>query len=187
MPQNILVALRGSILAYLVATGAMIVHYKLNVEESAGSQWRHLFDFALVSHLLVFVYHVLAFVGFAQPGKLLTWLTSVVLQSWTFTHLYHPDPDQVRGGVESWIVRAMSLPRNMASLRKQFYFTMFYTTATCFALMSANIYWNITRPYGPGSDGPPELLAGPALNANATNSNLMPDAPCRRIAAPRAP
>lgn len=39
----------------------------------------------------------------------------------------------------------MSLPDNMGSLRKQFYFTMFYTTANVFSFMNSTIYWFITR------------------------------------------
>lgn len=30
----------------------------------------------------------------------------------------------------------MSLPKNMGSLKKQFYFTMYYTTTTVFAFMN---------------------------------------------------
>ncbi|KAI9148134.1 hypothetical protein HJFPF1_11958 [Paramyrothecium foliicola] len=124
IPQNILVILRGTILAYLTAVGVMTAHYKLT-QESDYTNWRHLFDFGIVSFGLVIVYHVITF-------------------SWTFTHLYYPHRD-AEGGIEEWIIRAMSLPNNMGSLRKQFYFTMFYTLAIVFSFMNSTIYWFITR------------------------------------------
>ncbi|ODA76850.1 hypothetical protein RJ55_07366 [Drechmeria coniospora] len=158
MPQNVLVALRGFFVAYLLLAGAMMVHYKLNVEEPDVSRWCRLFDFALIGDALVFVYHVLAF-------------------CWTFTHLYHPDPDVIRGRVASRIVEAMSLPRNMASLRKQFYLTMFYTTATCFSFMNTTIYWFVTRPHDAGSGDPSELMAGAPSSVEATHLPGMPTAP----------
>ncbi|KAJ2972178.1 hypothetical protein NQ176_g7304 [Zarea fungicola] len=37
----------------------------------------------------------------------------------------------------------------MGSLRKQFYFTMFYTTTSCFAFMNAISYWLVTLPHNP--------------------------------------
>ena len=67
------------------------------------------------------------------------------MQSWTFTHLYYPNPEDNEGGIEGFFVKLMSLPTNMASLRKQFYFTMFYTLTTVFAFMNSTIYWFITR------------------------------------------
>jgi hypothetical protein len=56
------VILRGSILAYLTAVGVMTAHYKLT-EESDYNNWRHLFDFGLVSFGLVFLYHAVTFVS----------------------------------------------------------------------------------------------------------------------------
>ena len=40
----------------------MIVHYKLT-EESDKPLARHLFDFSLISQVLVYVYHLIAFVS----------------------------------------------------------------------------------------------------------------------------
>ncbi|KAH8675096.1 hypothetical protein BGZ61DRAFT_361294 [Ilyonectria robusta] len=125
IPQNILVILRGIVLAFIVATGVMVTHYKLS-EESELTNWRHFFDFSIVSFIMVFLYHLITF-------------------SWTFTHLYYPHREDCVGGIESWIVAAMSLPRNMASLRKQFYFTMFYTATVVACFMNSTIYWLITR------------------------------------------
>lgn len=62
------------------------------------------------------------------------------------------------GGIESWIVAAMSLPRNMASLRKQFYFTMFYTATVVACFMNSTIYWLITRQRDSGDSATPELF-----------------------------
>jgi hypothetical protein len=40
----------------------------------------------------------------------------------------------------------------MASLRKQFHFTMFYTLTTVFAFMNSTIYWFITRAHNLDDD-----------------------------------
>lgn len=49
------------------------------------------------------------------------------------------------------MLRGMSLPRNMASLRKQFYFTLFYFTTSVFAVTNTILYWFVTLPHE-GSD-----------------------------------
>lgn len=67
----------------------------------------------------------------------------------------------------------MSLPRNMGSTRKQFYFTMFYTTATVFAFMNTLIYWLITRSHDAGADH---------INVMQNNEETLfpiPDTPCK--------
>ncbi|KAF4587876.1 hypothetical protein GQ602_004569 [Ophiocordyceps camponoti-floridani] len=143
IPQNALVLLRGAMLTYLAATAAMIGHYKLT-EESEDSQWRHFFDFPLISYGLVTLYHVMTF-------------------SWTYTHLYYPDADGVEGGIESWVVGAMSLPRNMGSLRKQFYFTLFSATTAVFSFMNTAIYWFVTRQH---EEGGGEFVALPVDSSN---------------------
>ncbi|PHH92910.1 hypothetical protein CDD83_3741 [Cordyceps sp. RAO-2017] len=142
IPQNVLVALRGIVLAYLTATAFMIGHHKLT-EESEVGQIRHLFDFGLISYGMVTLYHLMTF-------------------CWTFTHLYYPDADAIRGGVESLLVRAMSLPSNMGSLRKQFYFTLFYAVTTVFSFMNTAIYWSVTRPHEGGGAGEALLMAAAA-------------------------
>ncbi|KAH7310560.1 hypothetical protein B0I35DRAFT_439284 [Stachybotrys elegans] len=135
IPQNVLVVLRGIILAYLMATAVTGTDYKLSLE-SGYTNWRYLFDFSVVSFLFVLVYHAITF-------------------SWTFTHLYYPHAENV-GGVEGYILWAMSLPSNMGSLRKQFYFTFFYTTTTVFAFMNSALYWFVTRQNNePGVIEPP--------------------------------
>lgn len=83
----------------------------------------------------------------------------------------------------------MSLPRNMASLRKQFYFSMFYTATSVFCFMNSTIYWFITRQQegadgGDGGDDDAFALASSALalgagtTVNATAAGAIPDAPC---------
>lgn len=62
----------------------------------------------------------------------------------------------------------MSLPRNLASLRKQFYFSLFYTTTVVFAFMNTVIYWFITRPHdietAPGDKAPDDNNPGGNLH-----------------------
>ncbi|KAK7419690.1 hypothetical protein QQZ08_010777 [Neonectria magnoliae] len=140
IPQNVLVVLRGIMLAFIVGTGAMVAHYKLN-EESEYTNWRHIFDYSIISFFLVFLYHLIAF-------------------SWTFTHLYYPHRDDYIGGIEGAIISAMSLPRNMGSLRKQFYFTMFYTATVVAAFVNSTIYWFITRQNDDGDAPEPQPTPG---------------------------
>ncbi|KAM0463400.1 hypothetical protein ACHAO4_000114 [Trichoderma viride] len=139
IPQNALVFFRGLILAYLIATGCMILNFELT--DSTLTNARLWFDFAIISYVLVLIYHFMTF-------------------CWTFTHLYFPDPDEVEGSFEWLIINFMSLPRNLASLRKQFYFSLYYTTTVVFAFMNTVIYWFITRPHkfstAPGSDPNPD-------------------------------
>lgn len=81
---------------------------------------------------------------------------------------------------------AMSLPSNMASLRKQFYFTMFFTTTTVFAFMNSTIYWFITRQHHSGSGpepSPPQESGKPGEEAEVwgwgtDTSGPVPGAPC---------
>ncbi|PNY28108.1 Uncharacterized protein TCAP_01969 [Tolypocladium capitatum] len=188
IPQNVLVVIRGIILGYLTATSALIAHYKLT-EESDKPLAHHLFDFSLISLALVLVYHLITFVSSLQRAINLAISADVSLcsQSWTFTHLYYPDPDDNEGGIESWIIKAMSLPGNMASLRRQFYFTMFYSTTTVFAFMNLAIYWFITRQHGAADGGDAmsvaaagtgtDVLTTSVLTANASTMAPIPDAP----------
>lgn len=162
IPQNILVILRGLILAYLVALGIMGTHYKLGLE-SEHPVWRFLFDFSVISYVLVSLYHIITF-------------------SWTFTHLYYPNPEDNEGGVEGFIVKFMSLPNNMGNFRKQFYFTMLYTLTTVFAFMNSTIYWFITRAHSlegdsgdDGGDSPGKMLEDGGHNIGAPFSDLFGD------------
>ncbi|KAH6610042.1 hypothetical protein Trco_000062 [Trichoderma cornu-damae] len=127
IPQNVLVFFRGLILAYLIATAIIVANYELTVDPNL-TNWRLLFDFALISGVMVLLYYMITF-------------------SWTFTHLYYPDAEDIDGGIEWCIISIMSLPRNLASLRKQVYFTVFYTATVVFSFMNTFLYWFITRPH----------------------------------------
>lgn len=54
--------LRGLVIAYLIAAGVMAADYKLS-QESDFTKWRLIFDFAVVSFGMTFLYHVLTFVS----------------------------------------------------------------------------------------------------------------------------
>ncbi|RFU77251.1 hypothetical protein TARUN_4974 [Trichoderma arundinaceum] len=158
IPQNVLVFFRGVILAYLVATAVMVLNYKLT-EDTTLSNWRLFYDFALISGALVLLYYIITF-------------------SWTFTHLYYPDSEEINGGIEWYIVRLMSLPRNLASLRKQFYFTMFYITTVVFSFMNTTIYWFITRPHEleeAGEDQFRDAMAPPPPDSNTPCAESVSD------------
>ncbi|KAF9873633.1 hypothetical protein CkaCkLH20_08743 [Colletotrichum karsti] len=135
LPQNLLCWIRGGVVAYLFAVGAMILDFKLR-EESKYSNWRIIFDFSIVTYSSLLLYHL-------------------VVLGWTYTHLYHPHIDEHSGGWEYWILRLASLPYDMTSLRKQFYFTLFYTVTTVFTFMNTVIYWFVTLPHNERSNGEP--------------------------------
>ncbi|KAL7921830.1 hypothetical protein ACQKWADRAFT_115178 [Trichoderma austrokoningii] len=126
IPQNALVFFRGLILAYLIATGIMILNFELTDSDLPNDRlW---FDFAIISFVMVLIYHFMTF-------------------CWTFTHLYFPYPEEVEGGLEWFIIGFMSLPRDLANLRKQLYFSLYYTTTVVFSFMNTIIYFFITRPH----------------------------------------
>lgn len=76
IPQNILVILRGIIVTYLTAVAIMVAYYKLAVESDDNgdgdastnmmkkySDWRHIFDYAIITFALTFLYQVITFVS----------------------------------------------------------------------------------------------------------------------------
>ena len=71
--QNHLVILRALTLAYLVATSAMIGHYKINVEVSETTKFKHLFSFTMICHVLVFFYHLITWVRHLVRWPWWTW------------------------------------------------------------------------------------------------------------------
>ncbi|KAG5928135.1 hypothetical protein E4U42_001195 [Claviceps africana] len=130
----------------------MTGHYKVT-DETGKSGLSNLFDFSVISSAMVFAYHLVTFV-------------SDILCK---TH----EPAEVEGRVERLIVKAMSLPRNMGSQRKQFYFNLFYSATTVFCFMNSTIYWFITRQHDSGA------AAAAAAAANVVDSAInMPNAPC---------
>jgi hypothetical protein len=70
MPQNVLCYARAAVLAYAIAAGVMILDYKLEDEESEHSNWRHFFDFSLVSFFLLICYHAVVSVRFPRLDDL---------------------------------------------------------------------------------------------------------------------
>ncbi|KAK1251268.1 hypothetical protein MKX07_005823 [Trichoderma sp. CBMAI-0711] len=157
IPQSVLSFIRGSILAYLTVAAILILNYELtnpplnaNPSDPGDSDpndpgpdpndpsfstiaqtvtnWRLFFEFPIISFGLVLWYFVVTF-------------------SWTFTHLYYPDADDVDGRVEYAIIRLMSLPRDLGNARYQFYFTLFYFVTVAYSFMNSAIYWFVTRPH----------------------------------------
>ncbi|EFQ35720.1 uncharacterized protein GLRG_10875 [Colletotrichum graminicola M1.001] len=146
-PQSLLCWVRGGVVAYLTAVGAMVIDYKLR-QESPYSNWRVVFDFSVVTFSLLLAYHALVL-------------------GWTYTHLYHPHIAEMRTGWEYWALRVLSLPHDMASLRKQFYFTLFYTVTTVFTFMNTVIYWFVTLAHddmGTGEPPQPQPSGGSAVS-----------------------
>jgi hypothetical protein len=75
----------------------------------------------------------------------------------------------------------MSLPSNMASLRKQFYFTMFYTLTIVFAFMNSTIYWFITRAHSLEDDSRDAPNDGDAGHEMLKTGGGNIGAPCRLL------
>lgn len=89
------------------------------------------------------------------------------------------------GGLEGWLIRRMSLPKHMGSLRKQFYFTLFYTITAVFAFANSTIYFFITRQHkGDDASGEPQPEPQPpngtASRVWAPYAEQTPAAPCKR-------
>lgn len=68
----------------------------------------------------------------------------------------------------------MSLPRNMASLRKQFYFTLLYFTTCVWAVTNTALYWFVTLPHNDAEDGtpPPPQPSGVGIAWAAADSPM---------------
>ncbi|KAF4782427.1 hypothetical protein HER10_EVM0012160 [Colletotrichum scovillei] len=151
--QNHLCWVRGGIVAYLTAVGATVLDYKLRKEESPYSDWRVVFDFSVVTFSLLLAYHA-------------------VVLGWTYTHLYHPHIEETSTGWEYWALRTLSLPYDMASLRKQFYFTLFYTITTVFTFMNTVIYWFVTLEHDDKNTGEPPK---PQPSGGSAIANMIGD------------
>lgn len=82
----------------------------------------------------------------------------------------------------------MALPSNIGSLRKQFHFTMFYTTTTVFTFMNSAIYWLVSRQFKGGDPTepiPPQATGAPETEDYVvwgwgadTSQVFVPDKPC---------
>lgn len=146
LPQNRLVYVRGFVVAYLIASGIMLAFFKAREDHTDCSGWHNVFDFAIVTFSLLVTY-------------------SLVVSSWTFTHLYFPNIEDRHGGWEYAILRVMSVPRELSSLRKQYYFNLFYA-ATCVAtFINTFYYWVITRPHNlEGQPEPPSASSTPGAS-----------------------
>ncbi|KAJ3948620.1 uncharacterized protein N0V96_002879 [Colletotrichum fioriniae] len=151
--QNHLCWVRGGIVAYLTAVGATVLDYKLRKEESPYSDWRVVFDFSVVTFSLLLAYHA-------------------VVLGWTYTHLYHPHIEETSTGWEYWALRTLSLPYGIASLRKQFYFTLFYTITTVFTFMNSVIYWFVTLEHDDKNTGEPPK---PQPSGSSAMANMIGD------------
>ncbi|KAH7241500.1 hypothetical protein BKA59DRAFT_545933 [Fusarium tricinctum] len=151
IPQNVLVILRGIVLALVTAVGILVLNFEFH-EHTEYSKWRIIFDFANLSLFFVFLYELKTF-------------------GWTFTHLYYPHHhDRHMGGIEGWIIKRMSLPHHMGNLRKQFYFILYYTICAVFAFANTTIYFFITREHKSegNTSGEPQPDRHPPSNSTKT-------------------
>ncbi|KAM0343376.1 hypothetical protein ACHAPU_008554 [Fusarium lateritium] len=153
IPQNVLVFLRGIVLVLAIVVGILVLNFEFR-EYSEYSKWRIIFDFANLSFFFIFLYQLITF-------------------GWTFTHLYYPHHhDRHMGGIEGWFIKTMSLPKHMGSLRKQFYFTLYYTICAVFAFANSTIYFFITRQHESEGSGAGEPQPEPRPPPNSTMSPI---------------
>ncbi|KAJ4385546.1 hypothetical protein N0V93_009975 [Gnomoniopsis smithogilvyi] len=157
--QNALGYIRGGLLAYLIASGGMLLDYKIKHREDEHTNWRIPFQFSTVTWVLLIIYHILVF-------------------SWTITHMHWPDIDPGDGRWESKLLRFMSPPEQTADSRKRFYFSLFYTVTHVFALLNVFIYWTLQVPSGhahwPGNGGDGGGDAGFFVIVDDGDSKLPP-------------
>lgn len=60
--QNALGYIRAALLAYLIASGGMLLDYKIKHREDEHTNWRIAFQFSTVTWVLLIIYHVMVFV-----------------------------------------------------------------------------------------------------------------------------
>ncbi|CAM1507584.1 Fc.00g072250.m01.CDS01 [Cosmosporella sp. VM-42] len=161
IPQNVLVTIRGLILLYLLIAAFFVGYYEIH-ERSDFSNFRHFFELANIALAFVIIYFLIVF-------------------GYTYTHLYYPNRDNIEGDFESWVINALSIPRNVASVRTQFYFTLFYALTFAFSFINAVIYFFITRRDGPDPVPPEESGAAGSnsdiFEAMEADMSMMPEEP----------
>ncbi|KAM0217957.1 hypothetical protein ACHAQD_007155 [Fusarium lateritium] len=69
IPQNVLVILRGIVLALVTAVGILILNFEFH-ENTEYSNWRIIFDFANISFFFIFLYQLKTFVSL-DAGRIL--------------------------------------------------------------------------------------------------------------------
>lgn len=62
IPQSTLIWVRGVIVAYLTALWPVLINLNLLGEDAHG-RWSLAFDFSILSYFLLWLYHVIVFVG----------------------------------------------------------------------------------------------------------------------------
>ncbi|PSS05221.1 hypothetical protein BD289DRAFT_501848 [Coniella lustricola] len=127
--QNALGYIRGAILAYMIATAAILLDYKTKHREDEHTAWHIPFQFSTITWLLLVLYHIM-------------------VTAWTVTHMHWPDTDPTDRRWETRLIRFLSPPEQTPDSRRRFYFSLFYTVAHVFALTNVMVYWTIMVPNG---------------------------------------
>ena len=149
---------RGTVLAYVMATFGMTTHFKL-AKHDEHSGWRLIFQFSTITWALMVAYHVVVF-------------------SWTLTHLHWPDVDPNDQTWEAKLLRLMQPPQQRSGYsRGRFYFSLFYTLVHVYSFMLIVIYWTVLVPNGhghlPKRPGAPDT---PSLGDDFCKHGLSPPA-----------
>jgi len=119
-----LVALRGLIAAYLLASFISIIHYDLKYLHRGRLV---LFEFSNIVYFLQLVYAVIAF-------------------TWTYMHLNYPHHASQNQSPSTRTQKFFSPPRQHPSTNNRTFFSIFYTAAVTFPLVVTFIYWAVLIP-----------------------------------------
>lgn len=70
------------------------------------------------------------------------------MQSWTFVHFHFGNMHEARLSIETFMLRRLSPPKDLADPYSRYYFSVFYAIAHCFTFMNVIIFWALLVPTG---------------------------------------
>ncbi|CZT42039.1 uncharacterized protein RSE6_01869 [Rhynchosporium secalis] len=124
--QKALVGLRGLTATYMLVSFAMIIDYEAKHTKDGKLAW---FKFSNITYGIQTLYH---------------WVTLI----WTFMHLHYPHHSTSTPSNASAVQKLLSPPRQNPSTQNRTWFSIFYTVAQTWPLVSTFIHWAILVPKG---------------------------------------
>ncbi|EKD17407.1 uncharacterized protein L3040_002905 [Drepanopeziza brunnea f. sp. 'multigermtubi'] len=124
--QKALVGLRALIAVYLLVSFIVLIDYEVKHTEDGYLAY---FRFSNVSYMIQLLYHWIAFV-------------------WTFMHLHYPHHSSSTSSNATAIQKAFSPPKQNPDTNNRTWFSIFYTLAQTWPLVSAFLHWAILAPKG---------------------------------------
>ncbi|KAI9050682.1 hypothetical protein LZ554_004802 [Drepanopeziza brunnea f. sp. 'monogermtubi'] len=124
--QKALVGLRALIAVYLLVSFIVLIDYE---DKHTEDGYLAYFRFSNVSYMIQLLYHWIAFV-------------------WTFMHLHYPHHSSSTQSNATAIQKAFSPPKQNPDTNNRTWFSIFYTLAQTWPLVSAFLHWAILAPKG---------------------------------------